>query len=263
MNATGAVCGESIQTGKPAAPPVPSMPGGRAPTFGAGRRAPIPYGSRGVLSEKGAPLRPPGHIKPHDSTKGIGSRELPRTSVPEAFPFAQGTYPRGGAMPLSRPELARTTRPLHLIGDPALLWASRYPVRPTVGDWLPMNGKPRMVALNIEGGRPLPWKPTYPRAAELLPMDDLAKKRLRAFNLEVRRLRLKAKRVVVLLAGPSPLEYAQALRGKPGTPGQFTGAGRQELARPNFLRGRRNEQDKAPTPILDKMSREAAAVGAR
>jgi hypothetical protein len=94
-----------------------------------------------------------------------------------------------------------------------------------------------------------------------MPFDQFSRERWVAFNANVRQARLDMKRPIMLLAGPSAREFAQAPRIKPNTPGFFQGAGPQEPLRPTTMRGRLNDQDRAPTPILDAMAREAAQFG--
>ena len=252
--------------------PKPPAPAKERPAPGAmssaGRPVPMPYGSRGELSRIGAGANappPPAGVKPHSAEKGLGSREFAPMRVPAAPPAQFEPYPTATRAALAKqPEIGKSTRPLHLIHDPALYWARTYPVRPTVGDWKPMDGQPRRIGTSIEGGRPLPrtWV-TYPSADKLLPMDVHARKRMRAFNLEVRRLRLLAKTRVTYTAGISGYDAANAFRGKPGTPGGFQGSGRQELARPTTVRGRLFQQDIAPTPTLERMADEARTYGAK
>ena len=217
---------------------------------------------------RSAEIGPPGDIRPHDTSRELGSSSLqiPARQVPAAPPRARNEYPESRTTQLAEPEAPTTTEPLHRARrDPALAWNSRYPVRPSVGDWLPLQGRPRQVAPGVEGGRPLPFTHSFPQALvdKLLPMDLNAKRRLRAFNLENRKLRMASKRPVILLGGLSGLEAAQAFRGKPGTPGGLQGAGRQEPALPSRLRGRRREHDLAPTPIVRRLASEAARFGSR
>ena len=251
-------CGPKPSTGS-------QMPGAGA-TFRAGSPVPLPYGSQGPLQrnvKSYAPAYPSAGIRPKSPEKAIGSRDLPAKEVPEARPQARSDYPIGHrSSPLATPEAAKTTRPLHLITDPALYWAGINPVRPSVGDWTPLQGRSRMVAFGVEGGRPLPrtWV-TYPAAHKVLPFDVYSRRRLRAYNLAVREMRKQAKRSVAYSAGVSGFDVANSFRGKPGTPGGFQGSGRQERARPTRMRGRLVEQDWAPTPIVEKMAAEAERYG--
>jgi hypothetical protein len=229
------------------------------------QRVPTPFGSRGELARRNGEVGPPGDIQPHDTSKGIGSLggQIPAKVVPAGAARAKADYPVPHGTVLADPNAATTTKPLHRIHDQAIHWHRRNPIRPTVGDWVPLQGRARLIAPGVEGGQALPMAHSFPQdvVEKLLPFDLNARKRLRAFNLEQRRQRMLAKARVVLSAGLSGLQAAQAVRGKPGTPSGILGSGRQEPALPTMVRGRRNEQDWAPTPILLRMAQQARRHG--
>ena len=247
------------RTEAPAPKPGFSTTGGSPPVV----RVPVGRGSS--LMTNAAPLLKPGftRYKPAADIAGIGGRGIAPTSraaEPDTSK-ARGTIANGSRGALGRPgQEPSTTQPLHLARrNPAHRWNDMHPIRMGVGDATPIDGRERVSAHGLPGGRPLPMEHTYTRVAHLMPLDLYSRERWADFNLAVRHARVEGKRPVLLLAGPSPLEHAQAPRFKPGTPSLVQGAGPQFPLRPNALRGRRAEQDKAPRDILEQVARDAAA----
>jgi hypothetical protein len=227
----------------------------------------IPYGNRGSdLMTRSAPLTKPGYtgIKFPFTLKRPGSRVLatynPDTIQPgkqEIRPLvpANGvrttlSYP--GLLPSStQPDRDRTL-------DRGAYFYQRFPMRPGVGDALPVQGHPRYVAPGFVGG--INYGMRFAYTGVDLPMDLVAKQRRKLFELEVRKARLAVKPAVRLKPGLSGREAATAYRGKPGTPSGVVGAGPVQWGRPTTIRGTMNLAYYAPPDVLAQMARDA--VGA-
>jgi len=226
----------------------------------------IPYGNRssGLMSQ-GAPLGKPGYTgsKFPYTLKRPGSRVLatynPETIQPGKQEIRPLVPPLGRRSALSSPGEPTTTQPLHLARvDRGQYFYDRYPLRPGVGDALPVQGQVRYIAQGLPGGINYPMRFAYTGID--LPMDLVAKQRRKLFEKEVRRARLAAKRFVVLKPGLSGREAATARRGKPGAPGGVVGAGPSRWGRPTQLRGTLVNNDRVPLDVLEQMARDAVSV---
>lgn len=221
--------------------PVPQPPSGPI-TIG---RSPVvvrvPVSQRSPLVSEGAPAYPRGFTgyKETVDVQGIGSRGFPPrgTAAPPDSSRARGTVAEGAGGTLSAPERPRTTAPLPLIErSPADRWRGIHP-----------RALPRETADTS-------LRFSFSDVAHLMPMDEHAPVRWRDYKMMFKHARIQGKPAVLLVAGPSALQFATAPRIKPGSPGVVLGAGPQEPLRPNALRGRLAVQDRVPRPILERIA---------